>query len=169
LHALWSSLGRSSNHVENFIVSFRKVAGLLLLAACSSAIQRNGGQLTGAAAPQIATEQFLRAANAGDIQAMSTQWGTKDGPARETMDRTLLEKRLAILGCYCKHDSARFVSEAAGADGRRDVRIELKKGNLVRQTTFYTIKGPGNRWYVENMDIASVRDFCGNSGTSASR
>ena len=42
-------------------MSFRKVAGLLLLAACSSATQRNGGQLTGAAAPQTATEQFLRA------------------------------------------------------------------------------------------------------------
>ena len=147
-------------------MSFRKVAGLLLLAACSSATQRNSGQLTGAAAPQLATEQFLRAANAGDIQAMSTQWGTKDGPARETMDRTQLEKRLAILACYFKHDSARIVGDAPGASGRRDVRIEIRKGNLVRQTTFYTIKGPGDRWYVENMDIAAVRDFCGNSGGS---
>jgi hypothetical protein len=155
--------------VENSIVSFRKVAGLLLLAACSSATQRNAGQLTGGAAPQIATEQFLRAANAGDLQAMSTQWGTKDGPARETMDRTQLEKRLTILACYFKHDSERVVGEAPGANGRRDVRVELRKGNLTRQTTFYTVKGPGDRWYVENMDIASVRDFCGNPGTTASR
>jgi len=141
----------------------------MLLAACSSATQRNGGQATGATAPQIATEQFLRAANAGDLQAMSTEWGTKDGPARDTMDRTQLEKRLTILACYFKHDSARIVGEGPGMGGRRDVRIELKKGNLVRQTTFYTIKGPGDRWYVENMDIASVRDFCGNPGTTASR
>jgi len=147
-------------------VSFRKVAGLLLLAACSSATQRNGGQLTGANAPQVATEQFLRAANAGDLQAMSTQWGTKDGPARETMDRTQLEKRLTILACYFKHDSERVVGEAPGAGGRRDVRVELRKGNITRQTTFYTIKGPGDRWYVENMDLAAVRDFCGSSGTS---
>ena len=149
-------------------MSFRKVAGLLLIAACSSA-PRNGGELTGAAAPKIATEQFLRAANNGDLQAMSTQWGTKDGPARETMDRTQLEKRLTILACYFKHDSERVVAEAAGSAGRRDVRVELRKGNLIRQTTFYTIKGPGDRWYVENMDLASVRDFCGNSGTTASR
>jgi len=155
--------------VENSIVSFRKVAGLLLLAACSSATQRNGGQLTGATAPKIATEEFLRAANAGDLQAMSIQWGTKDGPARETMDRTQLEKRLTILACYFKHDSERVVGEAPGAGGRHDIRVELRKGNLTRQTTFYTIKGPGDRWYVENMDIASVRDFCGNPGTSGSR
>jgi hypothetical protein len=123
--------------------------------------------LTGAAAPKTATEEFLRAANQGDLQAMSTQWGTKDGPARETMDRTQLEKRLTILACYFKHDSERVVGEAPGSNGRRDVRVELRKGNLTRQTTFYTIKGPGDRWYVENMDLASVRDFCGNPGTTA--
>lgn len=143
-----------------------RIAGLVLLAACSSATQRGGGPATGAAAAQLATQQFLLAANAGDIQAMSTQWGTKDGPARDTMDHSQLEKRLAILACYFKHDSSRIVGEAAGQGGRRDVRVELKKGNLVRQTTFYTIKGPADRWYVENMDIASVRDFCGNAGST---
>ena len=147
-------------------MSFKKVAGLFLVAACSSATQRNAGQMTGGAAPQIATEEFLRAANAGDLQAMSTEWGTKDGPARETMDRVQLEKRLTILACYFKHDSARIVGEAPGMGGRRDVRVELRKGNLTRQTTFYTIKGPRDRWYVENMDLAAVRDFCGNSGAS---
>ena len=150
-------------------MSFRKVAGLLLLAACSSATQRNGGALTGAAAPQGTTQEFLRAANAGDLQAMSAQWGTKDGPARESMDRIQLEKRLTILACYFKHDSARIIGDAPGSPGHRDVRIELHKGNLVRQTTFYTVKGPGDRWYVENMDLASVRDFCGNTGNTASR
>ena len=147
-------------------MSFRKVAGLLLLAACSSATQRNSGQLTGATAPQLAAEQFLRAANAGDLQAMSAEWGTKDGPARESMDRTQLEKRLTILACYFKHDSVRVIGDAPGASGHHDVRIEIKKGNMTRQTTFYTVKGPGDRWYVENMDLAAVRDFCGNSGTT---
>ena len=147
-------------------MNLRRIAGLALLAACSSATQRGGGPTTGAAAPQLATQQFLLAANAGDIQAMSAEWGTKDGPARDAMDHTQLEKRLAILACYFKHDSARIVGEAAGQGGRRDVRVELKKGNLTRQTTFYTIKGPADRWYVENMDIAAVRDFCGNGGST---
>ena len=149
-------------------MSLRKVALLFLLTACSSA-GRNSGPLTGSPAPQLAAEQFLRAANAGDLQAMSAEWGTKDGPARESMDRTQLEKRLTILACYFKHDSARVVGEANGMGGHRDVRVELIKGNLKRLTTFYTIKGPSDRWYVENMDIASVRDFCGNSGTTATR
>ena len=152
-------------------MSFRKVAGLFLLAACSSATQTGGnsGQLTGAASPQLAVQQFLRAVNATDLQAMSTVWGTKDGPARETMDRTQLEKREIILaGCFA-HDTNRILGEIPGSQGHREVRVELKKGNLTRQSTFYTIKGPGDRWYVENMDIAAVRDLCGNPGTGRSR
>jgi hypothetical protein len=152
--------------VENLIVSFRKIAGLFLLAACSSATRNAGtaGQLTGAPAPQVAVDQFLKAVNAKDLQAMSTVFGTRNGPARETMDHTELEKREIILACYFTHDSARILGETQGTQDHRDVRVELKKGNFTRQTTFYTIKGPGDRWYVDNMDIASVRDFCGNPG-----
>lgn len=147
-------------------MSFRKIAGLFLLAACSSATRNAGtnGQLTGAAAPQIAVDQFLKAVNAKDLQAMSTVFGTKNGPARETMDRAELEKREIILACYFAHDSSRILSETPGLQSHRDVRVELKKGSFTRQTTFYTIKGPSDRWYVDNMDIASVRDFCGNPG-----
>jgi hypothetical protein len=153
--------------VENSIVSFRTIAAILLLTACASGTQTaaNRGQLTGGATAQLAVDQFLGAVNAKDIQAMGTVFGTKDGPARETMDRTELEKRLIILQCYFQHDAARTMGEAAGVGGHREVRVELKKGNMTRQSTFYTIQGPGKRWYVDNMDIAAVRDFCGNPGT----
>lgn len=146
-------------------MSFRIVAGLLLLAACSSATRGSNGQLTGGASPQLATDQFLKAVHAGDLQAMSTVFGTKNGPARETMDRTELEKRETILACYFNHDTYRVLGESSGQTDHRDVHVELHKGNLIRLTTFYTIRGPGGRWYVDNMDIAGVRDFCGNPGT----
>jgi hypothetical protein len=127
------------------------------------------GQITGAASAQLAVDQFLTAVNAKDLQAMSIVFGTKDGPARETMDRTELEKREVILACYFAHDSYRTLGESGGTGGHREIRIELKKGNLTRETTFYAIRGPGGRWYVDNMDIAAVRDFCGNPGTSTRR
>ena len=152
-------------------MSFKIVAGLLLLAACSSATQRgsNNGQLTGAASPQLAVDQFLGAVKARDLQAMSTVFGTNNGPARETMDRTELEKREVILTCYFTNDSYRTLGERSGPGDHREISVELKKGNLTRQTTFYAIRGPGGRWYVDNMDIAAVRDFCGNPGTSRSQ
>jgi hypothetical protein len=156
--------------VENSIVSFTRVAGLVFLAACASGPQtvRNDGSFAGAAAPQLAFDTFLKAANEKDIQAMGTVFGTKAGPARETMDRTELEKRLIILSCYFAHDTARTLGEDRGVEGHRELRVELKKGNLTRQTTFFTIQGPGKRWYVDNIDIAAVRDFCGNPGTGRS-
>ena len=148
-------------------MSFRRVAGVVFLAACAGGPQtvRNDGSLTGAAAPRVAVETFLKAAKEKDIQAMGTVFGTKDGPARQTLDRTELEKRLIILACYFNHDTNRILGEERGIQDHRDVRVELRKGNLTRQTTFYTIQGPGGRWYVDNMDIAAVRDFCGNPGT----
>ena len=149
-------------------MSSRLIAGLLFLAACSSATQRTpplpSGELTGAAAPQLAVEQFLRAVRAKDLQAMGTVFGTTRGPARETMERTELEKREVILACYFNHDSYRLLGERAGKAGHRDVTVQLKRGTLDRVTTFYVVQGPGGRWYVDNMDIAAVRDFCGNGG-----
>jgi len=116
----------------------------------------------------LAVDQFLGAVHARDLQAMSTVFGTSNGPARETMDRTELEKREVILTCYFTNDSYRVLGERSGTGGHREVSVELKKGNITRQTTFYAIRGPGDRWYVDNMDIAAVRDFCGNPGTSRS-
>ena len=149
-------------------MSFRIFAGLFLLAACSSATQRGSasGTPTGGASAQLAVDQFLGAVKLRDLQAMSTVFGTNNGPARETMDRTELEKREIILACYFNNDSYRILGERSGQGGHREVSVELKKGNLIRTTTFYAIRGPGGRWYIDNMDIAAVRDFCGNPGTS---
>ena len=97
---------------------------------------------------------------------MGAVFGTNNGPARENMDRTELEKREIILQCYFDHDAYRVLGETNGMGGHRDVRVELRKGKLVRQTVFNVIRGPGGRWYVDNMDIAAVREFCGNPGTS---
>jgi len=148
------------------MVRFRFIAGAVLLSACSSTQQAPSGQVSGAVSPRLAVEQFLKAAKATDIQAMSNVFGTKAGPARETMDRTELEKRQVILACFFTHDSYRILGEAAGIGGHREIRVELKKGNVTRQPMFYTIQGPAQRWYVDNMDIASVRDFCGNPDPS---
>lgn len=145
------------------MVRLKLIVSVALLSACASAPrQAPSGQVTGAATPRLAVEQFLKGAKATDIQAMSSVFGTRAGPARETMDRAELEKRQVILACFFTHDSYRILGESDGVGGHRDIRVEIKKGNVTRQPTFYVIQGPGQRWYVDNMDIASVRDFCGN-------
>lgn len=122
--------------------------------------------MTGAAAPRLAVEQFLSAAKAGDLQAMSVVFGTNKGAARDNMPWNELEKREVILQCFFNADSYRIVSDTQGTDGHRVVRAELSKGTVSRQPNFFVVQGPAGRWYVDNMEIAVVRDFCGQgSGT----
>lgn len=116
--------------------------------------------VTGAGTARSAVEQFLTAVRAQDIQAMSVIFGTNSGPSRDNMNREELEKRLVILQCYFNHDTSRFLNESPGADNHRVIEMELTKQGVKRTPSFYAVPGPHNRWYVDNMEIAAVQDFC---------
>ena len=139
----------------------------LALAACrGSAPTTTGGALAGAPAPRVAVEQFMAAVKAQDLQAMSVAWGTSKGPARDQLERTELEKREIILqGCF-EHDKFRILDETPGEGGRRIFRVEITKGRLTRAPKFTTVKGPSDRWYVEEAEITAVRDICRNKPDS---
>lgn len=119
-----------------------------------------GNQMVGGATPKLAVEQFLAAVKAQDLQAMSVVFGTSHGPARDNMDREQLDKRLVILQCFFNHDAARVYGETSGESGHRVFIVELTRGRQTRTPHFYTIQGPGGRWFVDNMEIVAVRDFC---------
>lgn len=141
-------------------------AVLLFLAACAAPIANPGPAPStndglGALAPRLAADAFLEAVRTEDLQAIGATWGTSRGPARETIERTELEKRAIILQCYLQHDSYRVLGEVPGEAGRRVVRVEITRGTQKRQPSLHTVQGPRGRWYVENVDLAAVRDFCG--------
>lgn len=146
---------------------------LIVLAGCARAsttadntgrgAATSSGQLTGATTPRLAVEQFLNAVRAQDIQAMGVNFGTLRGPARDNIKSDELEKRLIILQCYFNHDKFRIANENPGEGGHRVFAVELTRGPQTRVPKFYTIRGPGARWYVDNMEIAAVNDFCRDS------
>lgn len=157
--------------MEIRLANWKALPVIIFAAACASAprtnpgsttpVPVNSGGATGAAAPRLAVTQFLDAVHVGDLQAMSVVFGTNKGPARDNIPWNDLEKREIVLQCFFDSDSYRIVSETEGADNHRVVRAELKKGTVTRQPNFFVIQGPGGRWYVDNMEIAVVRDFCG--------
>ncbi|MGH7621426.1 MAG: hypothetical protein ACREMU_03720, partial [Gemmatimonadaceae bacterium] len=65
---------------------------VVLTGACGGSGSSHG-QLTGAAAPRLAVEQFMAAARAQDLQAFSAIWGSEKGSARDIVPRDQLEKR----------------------------------------------------------------------------
>ena len=141
------------------------LALMLVLGACRSGGSRNATAPTpavaGAAGSRQAVEQFLTSIRAGDIQATSIIWGTARGSARERMkDRAELEKRILIMQCNFNHDSYRILSDLPVTAGARNLKVELRRGTLVAQTSMATVLGPDARWFVENADLAPMRGFC---------
>lgn len=116
--------------------------------------------MPGAVAPRQAVERFLGAAKSQDLQEMAVAWGTEKGPARDQFERSELEKRLIVMqGCY-DSDRHRIVDELPGESGKRVLRVELTKGAVTKTPRFTTVKGPSDRWYVEDADFAAVTALC---------
>lgn len=147
------------------------VLALAVAAGCARTTTTSGGSTTspstaanatGASSARGAVDAFMAAVKAQDLQLMSTLWGTAKGPAREQMERDELEKRLVIMHCYMQHDNWSFAEDNARlqAGGRQEFAVELRKKGLRAKTTFTTVRGPMDRWYVEIVDVQPLRDFC---------
>jgi hypothetical protein len=125
-----------------------------------------GSSMTGAASARDATLMFVNAARSQDLQAMGAVWGNAQGPARDNMDRNELDRRLIILQpCYV-HDRAQVLDEQIGSTPtERLVRIQLTRANRTKTLQFKVVRGPSNRWYVEDTNYEAVQtDFCRASG-----
>ena len=138
----------------------RKLAFVALVLAGCFGGGRTGGPATGAVGSREAVDAFMKTVKEKDIQAMSIVWGTSRGPARDQIDRAELEKRELLMQCYLRHDGYRIKSDGPGQGGRVLYKVEVQQGQRKRETTFTTIKGPEDRWYVEDVDITVIQDFC---------
>ena len=91
---------------------------------------------------------------------MAIAWGTSRGPARDQFERPELEKRLIMMQACYDGDKYRIVDEQPGENGKRLLRVELSKGSVMKTPRFTTVKGPSDRWYVEDADFAAVTALC---------
>lgn len=143
----------------------RKWALLIVFAAACARNPGMGSSLTGAPSARDAATMFVGAANSQDLQAMGAVWGSAKGAARDNMDREQLDRRLIILQpCYA-HDRAQVLDEQLGSSAtERRVRIQLTRANRTKTLEFKVVRGPSNRWYVEDAAYESVQaDFCRNT------
>jgi len=140
-----------------------------LLCACHSAPPSTtpapappvlSGNQTGASDAMSAIRAFLAAAKAQDLQALGAIWGDAQGPSRDRMDRAEAEKRELIMACYLKHDKYAIVGDAPNAGGTRAVVVSMTLGELTRSANFEVVQGPGRRWYVQNVDLKALQEFC---------
>lgn len=134
------------------------MALLLVQASCRTV---SVGNEVGAPSSALAVTQFISAARAGDIQAMSAVWGNADGLTRDRIERQELERRLLIIVCHLKHDESRIGPPSTGEAGRQIHLVELTQGPRTASVAFTAVKSRrSDRWFVENVDLAPVRAFC---------
>lgn len=139
------------------------VALVLVLGACRSGGSATPAGVVGAVGPKQAAEQFLASIKAEDVQATSIIWGSAKGPARELItNRPELEKRILIMQCNLNHDTYRILTDLPGEGLKRNVKVELRRGQMTAQTTMVAVQGPNQRWFVENTDLGPMRGFCSN-------
>lgn len=133
-------------------------AVVLVLAGCGS---RYGGEATGASSSEAAVRQFLFAAKAQDLQAMSAVWGDAEAPTRDRTDRTEMERRLIIMTCHLRHDESRIGPPVQGANGATMHRVELTQGEKKASPQFTTVRNTrSGRWYVADFELLAVQSFC---------
>lgn len=121
-----------------------------------------GSGEVGAATARQAVERFLDAMRRQDIQATALIWGTEKGAARDQMERRELEMRVLIMQCYLAHDTHTILSDAPGTSGKRSFDVSLVNRNRERRTPVLVVQGPRDRWYVENVELDPVKEFCRN-------
>lgn len=133
----------------------------LMLVGVGGCRRAMGGMEAGTLTSQLAVQQFVDAAKAQDLQAMSAVWGNADGPVRDRVDRKELEQRLLIMVCHLRHDQSRIGPAEPGEGGRVQYRVDLTQGTLKASPLFKTIKATrSGRWFVEDFEFSATRQFC---------
>lgn len=136
--------------------------GLLALVLLVGACRPSGmGIEPGAASSQEAVLEFLNAARAEDLQAVSAVWGDEEGLARDRMERQELERRLILMACLLRHDESRIGEAQRGEGGRLVHTVVLRQGTKEATVPFTTARNRrSGRWFVQEFDTRPVRDFC---------
>jgi hypothetical protein len=114
----------------------------------------------GASSPEAAVNAFMTAAKAQDLQAMSEVWGTSRGSVRETMERTEMERRQLVLISLLCQEGSQLLGSTPGTDGRRLLRVEMTRSNRTVPVIFTTVRGPGDRWFVEDLEVLRLQELC---------
>ena len=141
----------------------KRAALLFLPIAIACASLPGPGADTGAESPNAAIQQFLAAARAKNLHAMGSVWGTEKGPASKTIGTKELERRELIMIQCLPHEKATLGASSESEAGRLRVPVELTATMRKANLAFTVVRGPHQRWYVENLEIDQLRDqgFCG--------
>jgi hypothetical protein len=110
-------------------------------------------------AATLVVDQFLRAANANDLDAMARIFGNRMGPIAEQSNANDLDRRMFVLASALRHDSYSIVRSEI-VPGRRSEAMKIIVNMHIRQRSvdvpFTVVKAKGDRMLVEDFDLVKI-------------
>jgi hypothetical protein len=134
------------------------VVVLLALAACVPAV-RTPAAGAGGAAPAATVERFLTLAAASEYLEMGWVFGTDRGPVIRRDAPADVERRMFAIANVLQHERFAVRSQAPvpGRVGNAislDVAITQQGREYV--VPFTVVRGPGERWFVEQVRLEAI-------------
>lgn len=138
----------------------------LMIAAAAGCTTKTVPAPTGpasAVAPALVVEQFLRAANANDLDTMSRLFGTVEGPIVERDTQQQVDDRMFALASVLRHQDYSLEGEQL-VPGRRDVATQLLVRMVLpdgRSTVvpFTLVYSAGRTWLIEQIGIEKITNL----------
>ena len=140
----------------------RRTSVLLAAAAMAACVSRtiestpSQSPPDSSVAPALALEQFLRAANASDLDTMSRLFGTKDGPWAANVNDVDADRRMLMFASVLKHEDYLILGDAL-VPGRRNeatqLNVRLTREGKNTDVPFVMVWAGGLGWMVEQFDI----------------
>ncbi|MGE0552262.1 MAG: hypothetical protein AB7R55_02410 [Gemmatimonadales bacterium] len=133
------------------------LATAVSIAACSSSSPP--AQVSPAGGPAVVAAAFMQAVADSNLAQMGALWGTERGPAATTKQPSDWIQRITVIQAYLRGGRSRVVSEAdpaMSAEGRRQVMVEIDRGNCLKQVPFTMVLTRDGAWLVNAIDLPAA-------------
>ena len=128
----------------------------LMLGACTRQVVVGSSSGGAGVAPSLIVEQFMKAANAKDLETMGRLFGTKDGPIANRDDRNAVEKRMFAIATELRHTDYEITGEQM-VPGRSElatkVAVRLTKDDRKFNVPFTLVRYKNDSWLVEQIGL----------------
>ncbi|HEX6559799.1 MAG TPA: hypothetical protein VF021_10065 [Longimicrobiales bacterium] len=128
------------------------LAATLGLAACT----RQEIPVRGTIGPSLVVEQFMRAANARDLTAMSRLFGTTKGPVASLYPKNEVEQRMALFAEELRHTDFEVTSEESvpgRSEEARQLILRITKDDKKYNVPFTLVRYKGDSWLIEQFRL----------------
>lgn len=133
------------------------LATAVSIAGCSSSSPPV--QVSPAGGPAVVAAAFMQAVADSNLAQMGALWGTERGPAATTRQPSDWVQRITVIQAYLRGGRSRVLSEADPAmseQGRRQVMVEIDRGNCLKQVPFTMVLTRDGAWLVNAIDLPAA-------------